>query len=314
MGPRKRLVLVFLLLSIAALAQQIPDFNVTYPFHFMVYGDTRFTDSTHRDASDPDFRRAIVGQVAKEKPDFLVLTGDLVGTGSSDADWQVLDHETEVWRQAGIHVFPVLGNHDTSGASQYFSRFPDVRNRPWYAVRTGNCYFIMLNSNVNSPDSQQWKWLVQQLENVPQGVQYLFVVQHHPALTRSSDRMPGGGHSVRPVDERLASLLEERQKQLKIPVIVLAGHVHNYERYLRDGVMYVTTGGGGATPHEIPRDPADPYPSPGPTYSYCRVTVDRNSLAFQMVKVSIAEGKPSFTVADSFQFGQGRAKAGAASH
>ena len=113
--------------------------------------------------------------------------------------------------------------------------------------------------------------------------------------------------------QRLASLLEESQKRLNLPDVVLAGHVHNYERYVHGGVIYITAGGGGATPHEIPRDPADLYQAPGSTYSYCRVTVDRNSLSFQMIKVQIANQQPSFTVEDSFQLGQGHAKPAAAS-
>ena len=27
-------------------------------------------------------------------------------------DWRVWDQETSVWRQEGISVFPILGNHD----------------------------------------------------------------------------------------------------------------------------------------------------------------------------------------------------------
>ena len=171
----------------------------------------------------------------------------------------------------------------------------------------------MLDSNVSNPDNEQWKWLLERLGNVPEGVQYLFIVQHHPAMTHSSGRLPGGGHSLRPVDQRLASLLEESRKRLNLPDVVLAGHVHNYERYVHGGVIYITAGGGGATPHEIPRDPADLYQAPGSTYSYCRVTVDRNSLSFQMIKVQIANQQPSFTVEDSFQLGQGHAKPAAAS-
>ncbi len=315
MGQRKRFVLVFLFFSMAGLAQQLPAFKISYPFQFVAYGDIRFTDPTSR-SSDPEYRRAVVAQVAKEKPSFLVLTGDLVRKGSSDADWQVWERETEAWRQAGIRILPVLGNHDTSGdpeALQYFKRFPELQNRHWYSARAGNCYFILLESGSNDPENEQWRWLLKQLHKMPRGVQYLFVVQHHPMVTRSSKSMPGGGHSARAIDERLASLLEEQQKRLKIPIIVLAGHVHNYERYVHGGVTYITTGGGGATPYEIPRDPADLYQVPGPTYSYCRVTVDRKSLAFEVIKVSLAAGQPSFTVADSFQLGQGQSKSAAAS-
>ncbi len=316
MVSHKRLVLILVLLSVASVAQERSAFKVTYPFQFIAYGDIRFTDPARKDSSDPEYRRAIVAQVAKEKPNFLVITGDLVRRGGSAADWEVWDQETQPWRQAGIPILPVLGNHDTSGApdaAPYFQRFPELKNLHWYTVRAGNCLFIMLESDPNNPDSPQWKWFLRQLRKVPNDVQFLFIVQHHPMATRSHKSMPGGGHSLRPIDGRMALLLEDRQKQLKIPIIVLAGHVHNYERYVHGGVTYITTGGGGATPYEIPREPDDPYRGQGAAYSYCRITVDRQSLRFESVKVEITEGQANFTVADSFQLGPGQAKPAVAS-
>jgi len=34
---------------------------------------------------------------------------------------------------------------------------------------------------------------------------------------------------------------------------VVGSHVHNYERYSRDGVTYLVSGGGGAKPIPVPR-------------------------------------------------------------
>ncbi len=316
MRSRKALLLLFLLVSIAGLGQKAPDFTISYPFQFIAYGDIRFTDPATPGWSNVAYRRAIVSQVAKEKPSFVVITGDLARKGSVPADWQTWDQETQPWRDAGIRVLPVLGNHDTWGdpeARDYFSRFPMIKNLRWYTVRAGNCYFIMLESEINAPGTEQWKWMESRLRKVPRGIQYLFIIQHHPLVTRSSERIRTGGHSARPQDSQLAMLLEERQKALKIPIIVLAGHVHNYERYVREGVTYITAGGGGASPYEIPREPGDPYHESGPTYSYCRFTIDRKSLTMETVKVNIVEGQASYTVVDSFHFGEPAAKAATAS-
>ncbi len=316
MRTHKALFSLTLLLALAAWGQQAPDFTVKYPFQFIAYGDIRFTDPAMQNWSNPDYRRAIIEQVTKEKPSFLVITGDLVRKGSVAEDWKVWDLETQPWRDAGIRVLPVLGNHDTWGdphAEEYFSRFPIIKNLHWYTVRAANCYFIMLESEVNAPGSEQWKWLEKRLRKLPRGTRYLFIVQHHPVMTRSSERVRTGGHSVRPVETQLAKLLESRQKALKVPIIVLAGHVHNYERYVSGGVTYITAGGGGATPYEIPREPEDPYQQPGPTYSYCRFSVNRDSLKMETVKVEIANGQPSFALVDSVQFGQAAAKAASGS-
>jgi hypothetical protein len=40
---------------------------------------------------------------------------------------------------------------------------------------------------------------------------------------------------------------------------VSAGHIHNYERLERDGVVYLVSGGGGAAPYEIDRTAARRY-------------------------------------------------------
>ena len=41
--------------------------------------------------------------------------------------------------------------------------------------------------------------------------------------------------------------------------MVSAGHIHNYERFLQDGVTYLVSGGGGAMPYEVDRTAADLY-------------------------------------------------------
>ena len=52
-----------------------------------------------------------------DKPDFLIVIGDVVLTGANDDDWRVFDRETKALKKARIPIFPVLGNHDVRGAS-----------------------------------------------------------------------------------------------------------------------------------------------------------------------------------------------------
>jgi len=65
---------------------------------------------------------------------------------------------------------------------------------------------------------------------------------------------------------------------------VISGHVHNYERYEHGGVMYIVSGGGGATPYMVKRIPTDFYREEGVTYHYCRFQVDRGRLKAEMIK------------------------------
>lgn len=288
-----------------------PDFvfRAQYPLRFIAYGDIRFTDPTDTEWSNAEYRDALVNQIAKERPSLLFVIGDLVRKGSVPADWEVLKQETAPWRQAGIPVLPVIGNHETwddPRAANYFRYFPELKDRHWYSARAGNCYFLLLDSELDVPGSEQWKWLQRRLRQVPRGVDYLFVVLHHPPYTRSLDNIEGGGHAARPEEKRLARLLVQRRKALRIPIIVLSGHVHNYERYVHGGVTFIVTGGGGATPYTVPRQPADFYQQPGPSYHFCRFRVDRSSLKFEMVKLVMVDGKPQLSVADSFRLSRPR--------
>lgn len=279
-----------------------------YPFNFIAYGDIRFTNPANHQASDPARRGVLVERIAQQGPAFLLINGDLVLDGSSRADWQVWDRETAPWRDAGLKIFPALGNHDVrTGAGSdplenYFSRFPQLQSRRWYALRAANCLFLMLDSDSDdTPGSPQGEWLRSQLNHVPAEVKFVFLGMHHPAYTQSSENMPGGGHSARPQEQMLAHFLEERQRTLPARIIVIAGHVHNYERYEHAGIMYIVSGGGGATPYLPVRHPNDFYRETGPTYHYCQFTVDRDRLKFQMFKLEMDAGKPRWEVKDSFE-------------
>jgi Icc-related predicted phosphoesterase len=275
-------------------------------FSFIVYGDMRFTDPKDNWDTDPARRVALVRRIAHEHPDLLVITGDLVLKGERFTDWEVFDQETQPWRDAGIQVFPVLGNHDLSGSvhlalQNYFRRFPALSGRRWYSLRYGNCFFLMLDSDSSTgEESPQLKWMSSELDHLPPGTEYVFVVTHHPSYTQST-RENGFGHAPRGSERRLALFLEKRQRTLVQPIFELSGHVHNYERYRNGGVNYIVTAGGGAVPYAVTRGPNDFYRAAGPTYHYCRFTIKNHGLKFEMIKM-VGEGQGTkWEVKDSFE-------------
>jgi hypothetical protein len=273
-------------------------------FTFVAYGDIRFTDPTNTSVSDPEARRALVHRIAELKPAFVTITGDLVLKGANRADWEVWQAETKPWRDAGIPVFPVLGNHDLSGdpqAANFFAHAPELKERRWYSVRAGNVLLLLLDSNSDAPDGEQWSWLAQQVAAVPADVDFVVVSMHHPPYTHSSPLTVGGGHSARSNEERLARFLEQRQETMRARIMVLAGHVHNYEHYEHGGVMYIVTGGGGATPYNISRSPQDLYHEPGPAYHFMRLSIDGHVLHAEMIKLDLQRGQSNWAVKDSFQ-------------
>lgn len=294
-----------------------PDIVLTapaYPFTFVGYGDIRFTNPANTRDSSPQVRRAEVARIAQEKPAFVIISGDLVLSGSNARDWKVFDAETAPLRHSGIELFASLGNHDVLGGeglalSNFFQRFPQLGNRRWYSIRIANTLVFVLDSTSDDrPGSRQRRWLQGGLDSLPSDVDFVLIALHHPPYTRSIESAYDEGHSARPQELRLASVLEKYQQNMRARIIVLAGHVHNYERYEHGGVTFLVSGGGGATPYMVQRAGDDFYRDPGPNYHICKFTVDQGELRVQMLKLRLDGAQPVWAVRDSFLLRAGQVR------
>lgn len=221
-----------------------------------------------RERNDAERARIVAG-VAAARPGLLVLLGDLVFRGSSRRHWARYDALIAPIRDAGIPMLAVPGNHEYRGRRRpegFLARFPPVEGRTWFTRRFGPAGLVFLDSNDRKLGPARWReqldWLSARLAewNGDSGVRGVLVFLHHPAFTNSrvtGDAAPVAG-DVRDV------LAGSRQV-----VLVAAGHVHTYERFLRDGVTYVNSGGGGGPRVRLltgadRRHPDDLYPGPAP--------------------------------------------------
>lgn len=279
--------------------------DVKTPFHFIAYGDTRFHDPKDTDAANPAVRVALVQAIADANPAFVCFTGDIVYNGYDKDDWKVWDSETSIWREKAIPVYPALGNHDLHGKKEdalgnYFQRFPALKKSRYYSVRAANALLLFLDSSMQETSGPQGQWLADKLDHVATDVDFVFVMDHHPPYTSSSEaRMFGGGHSARTQEQKLAKMLEQRQAHALYRIVMFSGHVHNYERHEHGGVTYFVTGGGAAHAYAIARAPDDPYQSKEINYHYLMVEVDHHQLKVTMNRVDLASGKPVWTQPDS---------------
>ncbi len=275
------------------------------PFRFIAYGDTRFHDPKDTDAANPAVRVALVHAIAQANPAFICFTGDVVYNGYDTDDWKIVDAETNVWREKKISVYPALGNHDLHGdekvaLANYFQRFPDLKNSRYYSVRAANILLLVLDSSLDETSGAQGEWLKENLDHVPADVDFVFVMDHHPPYTSSSDmKMLGGGHSARGQEQALAKMLEERQAKARFRIVMFSGHVHNYERHEHGGVTYFVSGGGGAHAYPIERKPEDLFQSKEINYHYLLVEVDHRQLTVTMNRLQLIDGKPVWTQPDS---------------
>ncbi|HKN72458.1 MAG TPA: metallophosphoesterase [Terriglobales bacterium] len=291
--------------------------QMSTPFHFVAYGDSRFHDPKDTEAANPHARQALVQAIAQANPAFISFGGDIVYNGYDKDDWKVFDTETAVWREKKIPVYPALGNHDLHGSenialSNYFQRFPDLKNSRYYSVRAANTLVLSLDSSQDETSGPQGKWLNQKLDHLPVDVDFVFIVLHHPPYTSSSDaKMYGGGHSARPQEKELARMLEGRQQNQRSRIVVFSGHVHNYERHEHGGVTYFVTGGAGAHAYPIERAKDDPFQSKEVNYHYIAVDVDRGSLKITMRRLDLTNGTAVWTEPDSVVISVPAAKAAA---
>ena len=93
---------------------------------------------------DPQVRKYLVQQIAREKPDAVFMTGDLPFNGADPADWQVYRDETAAWSAEHLRVYPTLGNHDVKGGwdegvRNFNATFPELKGYLYYSVRSAMC-------------------------------------------------------------------------------------------------------------------------------------------------------------------------------
>ncbi len=208
------------------------------PFRFFVYGDTRTRHDVHR---------RVMAEVLKHGiPDFILHTGDMVENGNDSAQWPIFfDIEKELLTKTAF--FPALGNHERN--SHYFE---DIfhEGAPYYSFDWGNSHITVINSDIENSGpnpraradfwAEELRWIEEDLQS-HQKADYRFIVSHHPPFTAVASRQGNNAHIT-----AMTSLLEKYKVS-----IAFFGHDHNYQHYLKNGIHYVTTGGGGAPLYDV---------------------------------------------------------------
>jgi hypothetical protein len=295
-----RLTVALLLAASYALAQRTV---------VIAYGDMRFTDPKETAATDPKVRKWLVDRIASEKPSAIVISGDVPYVGERAADYAEFNLETAPWRAANLPVFPTLGNHELRGdetkcLENWWSEFPQLRGKRWYMAEVGE-KIVVLNLDSALPltlRSEQIKWVEHELVNLKKPVRFVIFNLHHPPVA-DVEMGEGASHNPRPNEIALADYLKTAPQSKRVRFIVNAGHIHNYERFFRDGTVYLVSGGGGAAPVPVTRDANDLYKGTEyPNYHYMRFVLRGKKLSAEMIRVADPKaGTPKWEVKDRFQ-------------
>jgi hypothetical protein len=270
----------------------VPDRDLAEPLVLVAYGDMRFTAPAETGATNPVVRRALVAKVAAEKPAAIFLNGDLPWHGVA-ADYAEFRAETRPWRKRRLRVFPALGNHEFSACLEsaclehWWDTFPELRGRRWYSVAIGTKVMgIALDTDASLlPGGEQRIWLENQMAELDPAVRFVLIVLHHPPVA-DVQLLKETDHNPRPNELALADYLKAVAPQSAARFVVSAGHIHNYERFDQDGVVYLVSGGGGARPYEVDRTPADQYQSADfPNYHYVRFELQGDRVVGEMIRL-----------------------------
>ena len=221
------------------------------PQNIAVMSDAQFV------ATDPDSEavkgaRRTLKEIRAEKPDLLVINGDLVDEASPE-DFElaktILDEE---WDESIPYVY-VPGNHEIMGGE--IGNFEAAFGSPTGERTVGRTKIVTLNSSdgtLNGSDDSQLNMLEDALEEVAErdeltGITVFF---HHPP----QDPLPSKTSQLgdRREAEELEKKLGEFRKDSGKSAAVINGHVGAFHGSAVEGVSYLINGNSGKDPAGIP--------------------------------------------------------------
>jgi len=242
------------------------------PYRFLVYGDNRTRHDVHRKVIHEALKHGI--------PDFVLQTGDMVEDGNASAQWPIFfDIEKDLLRQTAF--FPAIGNHDRT--SHYVE---DIFHEggPYYSFEWGNCHITVIDSELTTAASNesgrkafwatQLRWIEEDLKT-HQEADYRFVVAHHPPFTAVASRQGANPHM-----RDLLAMLEKYHVSAGF-----FGHDHNYQHYFKNGIHYVTTGGGGAPLYDVKTPPQGITQKVASIENFVTVSVDGKVAHVQAIAI-----------------------------
>jgi hypothetical protein len=203
--------------------------------HFLAIGDTNplLGDATSK----------LLAKVVPMNADFVVHGGDIEYYDSHLETWAGWFPSMRPLLALGA-MQPALGNHEHETPDElddytlrYFGHPNFGGPTMWYRYESGGIWFHVLDTEQPiEPNTPQGMWLTAGLAEVAQkpGFRASILVMHRPLVTCGDSEQNDGARNS------YASTFA----QYKVPFVIQA-HMHGYERFVIDGITYVTSGGGG---------------------------------------------------------------------
>jgi predicted phosphodiesterase len=241
-------------------------------YSFAVIGDTQ---------RNPMVTAKVAKLMWERRPNFVLHCGDVVDDGASKLQWtaDLFKPCNELFGR--VAVFPCIGNHEKNHP-HYYKYFSLPKPEYYYSYTYGNAEFFSLDTNKErnlTPSGEQYKWLDKAL--AASTAKWKVCYHHHPVY--SSDEDDYGNtwkEGTTSGDVRVRHFLELYEKH-NVDV-VFNGHIHVYERTWpirggkvdqKDGIVHVTSGGGGGGLENFAPTPAFFKQEFRSDFHFCYVTV-----------------------------------------
>ncbi|MBA4388104.1 MAG: hypothetical protein C0404_08995 [Verrucomicrobia bacterium] len=190
---------------------------------FLVCGDSRGTSTANQ--INTNVLKEIAYAITNEQPAFVLFAGDLVNSGNDTAFRAWTNIMAPVY-QAGIGLYPVMGNHDTAAVSAYTNIFgpglpangPSGELYRTFSFCYSNALFLGLDNYVNLDRvNQAWVDSVLATNYMP----HVFAYGHVPAFVVDTHDTLGNYVSQRDVFWRSLEAVGAKA--------YFCGHAHFYD-------------------------------------------------------------------------------------
>lgn len=233
---------------------------------FVVYGDSR---------SHPEHHRKIVEQIIEIRPDFVIHTGDLVTRGRSYELWGPQFFAPLKGLTETVPIYIAKGNHEGNDGNFERLLVPPGEGNDFEFDYGPVHYFGGDNISRGVDDDRLLRDIAR--DAATSNARWKFVSYHEPSLNL-------GGHDSR--WKRREALPAFAEAGIDF---VVTGHSHLYERFRPVAppqaggsyVTYITSGGGGASTHDI--TPTVYHAAAQAVRHFCVFRIRQNSLSMDAI-------------------------------
>jgi hypothetical protein len=177
-------------------------------------------------------------------PNAAFCCGDLMLRGANEAEWVAFKNCTEPITDT-MPLYVARGNHEGNNelSDEILKKhlyFP--MERFYYSLRKNHCFFIILDTQEKDEDrailGKQRNWLFSQLDSADAdtSVLHIFLFMHQPLYPQGNHK----GNNLYNAEELHSCLLNHDKIRA-----VFSGHDHLFNKFVKDQMVYITTGGGG---------------------------------------------------------------------